>query len=78
MLEPCAAAFDCRIERVIEVGTHSLLIGAAQSVRVGPGGRPLLHIEGGWASLIRPGESGVEGSRPAASARGRHGDGAGP
>lgn len=78
VLEPCAAAFDCRIERVIEVGTHSLLIGAVQSVRVGPGGRPLLHIEGGWASLIRPGESGVEGSRPAASARGRHGDGAGP
>ena len=78
VLEQCAAAFDCRIERVVEVGTHSLLIGAVQSVRVGPGERPLLHIEGGWASLIRPDESGVEDSRPDASAAGHHGDGAGP
>ncbi len=77
VLEPCAAAFDCRIERVIEIGTHSLLIGAVQSVRIGPGGRPLLHIEGGWASLIGPGEPGGEASRPAASAGGRGGEGEG-
>ena len=35
VLEEALCSFDCRIERIVEVGTHSVLFGVVQAVRLG-------------------------------------------
>lgn len=63
VLVQCAACFDCRIENVVESGTHDLLIGAVQSVQVNPTERTLLYLEGNWASLIQANAAEIEAYR---------------
>lgn len=48
-----AATFDCRIVSSSEVGTHLLLIGDVEALQVSPNDRPLLFLDGTWASLIK-------------------------
>jgi flavin reductase (NADH)/flavin reductase len=44
VLESALASFDCRIAQVVDVGTHRVVLGAVQAVRLGPeGGKPLLY-----------------------------------
>lgn len=53
VLRDANVSFDCTLVREIPVATHSLLIGLVEAVRVAPALPPLLHMDGGWASLIR-------------------------
>lgn len=63
VLAQCLACFDCRVENVVETGTHDLLIGAVQSIRLNPTERPLLYLEGNWASLIQANGAEIEAYR---------------
>jgi flavin reductase (DIM6/NTAB) family NADH-FMN oxidoreductase RutF len=53
VLAGAAATFDCRVDSTVEVGTHLLLIGAVEAVCTRENERPLLYLDGGWASLVR-------------------------
>lgn len=60
VLEGAAATFDCRVDSTVEVGTHLLLIGAVEAVSTREKERPLLYLDGGWASLVRANVAHVE------------------
>jgi len=46
------AAFDCVVERVVEAGTHGILLGAVRNVVLGePGKAPLLYAEGAYGGF---------------------------
>lgn len=34
-LEEAVASFDCRIDRIVEVGTHSVMFGVVEAIRIG-------------------------------------------
>lgn len=53
VLEGAAASFDCRISQTLEIGTHLLIIGEVEDLQVNPSERPLLYLDGTWASLIK-------------------------
>jgi len=47
VLATALAAFDCRLERVVEAGTHAILIGEVAGVSLRPDGEPpLLYADG--------------------------------
>lgn len=60
VLATAAATFDCKIDGTLEVGTHLLVIGAVEAVRTRPQDRPLLFLDGTWASLIKANASQLE------------------
>ena len=39
------ACFDCRVDQVLEVGTHSIFIGAVDAIHLGENRSPLLYFE---------------------------------
>jgi len=39
------ACFDCRVDQVLEVGTHSIFIGAVDAIHLGKNRSPLLYFE---------------------------------
>jgi flavin reductase len=45
VLTAAAVAFDCRIIEVHAVGSHNVLFGAVETVRLGPGGPVLVYHE---------------------------------
>jgi flavin reductase (NADH)/flavin reductase len=52
VLESALASFDCRILQAVDVGTHRIVLGAVQAVRLGPaGGRPLLYANGSYGGF---------------------------
>jgi flavin reductase (NADH)/flavin reductase len=66
VLESALASFDCRIGQTLDAGTHRVLLGEVQAVRLGPaGGRPLLYAHGSYggfaASLAVTGAEEVAG-----------------
>jgi flavin reductase (DIM6/NTAB) family NADH-FMN oxidoreductase RutF len=62
VLESAVAVFDCNLSRVVEVATHSILMGAIQATRFRePHVRPLLHAHAAFATVV---PVGVLGSRP--------------
>ena len=49
LLASALAAFDCRLDQVVEAGTHAILMGrVAGVVLAAVGGRPLLYAQGGY------------------------------
>ncbi|MBV1835315.1 MULTISPECIES: flavin reductase [Novacetimonas] len=44
VLEEAVASFDCRIERIVEVGTHSVMFGAVESLRNGSSHGGLIYF----------------------------------
>jgi flavin reductase (DIM6/NTAB) family NADH-FMN oxidoreductase RutF len=51
-LASAVAVFDCNVGRVVEVATHTILIGAIEAVRISQSDeRPLLHAHAAFASL---------------------------
>lgn len=55
VLDDALSALDCRLENVVEVGSHSVLFGKVMEIKVTslPGDRPLLYYDrqyGGFAS----------------------------
>lgn len=53
-LRGALANFDCRLARVVDCGTHVLLIGDVMVARCCAGEEPLVYVDGQWASLPRP------------------------
>lgn len=52
VLDSALACFDCRITQTVDVGTHRIVLGAVQAVRLGaPGGRPLLYAHGSYGGF---------------------------
>lgn len=52
MLSTAMAAFDCAVDRVVEAGTHGVLLGAVRHVILGEHGRaPLLYAQGGYGGF---------------------------
>lgn len=54
-----AATFDCRIVSTSEVGTHVLIVGDVEALQVSPNDRPLLFLDGTWASLIKANQAAI-------------------
>ena len=46
ILGDALAAFDCRVEQIIEHRTHAILIGAVEAIRHDKGNSPLVHWRG--------------------------------
>ncbi|BBX63632.1 flavin oxidoreductase [Mycobacterium saskatchewanense] len=45
-------SFDCRVEDIVEVGTHSIFVGVITAAHFGEPGDPLLYCNGTFASLL--------------------------
>jgi flavin reductase (DIM6/NTAB) family NADH-FMN oxidoreductase RutF len=46
------AALDCRITDIMPLDTHAIFVGVVADIHFGPRGRPLVHFEGGYTSLL--------------------------
>ncbi|MDT5348742.1 MAG: hypothetical protein QOH91_2029 [Mycobacterium sp.] len=44
-------SFDCRVDDILEVGTHSIFVGLIADVHFGESGDPLVYCDGAFASL---------------------------
>lgn len=51
VLEGVLAWIDCELEREIELGDHTLVVGAARELAVAETGRPLVFFRGGYPGL---------------------------
>lgn len=51
-LEHATVVFDCALAREIDLGTHILLVGLIEAVRVNSN-EPLLYMDGNWAGLVK-------------------------
>lgn len=46
------ASFDCEVDRVVEAGTHGVILGAVRQVVLGEAGRaPLLYADGAYGGF---------------------------
>ena len=43
VLETAAAALDCEVSQVVDVGTHSVMFGTVKSIHLGPSGSGLIY-----------------------------------
>lgn len=43
VLSSAAAALDCTVSQMVEVGTHSVMFGAVQAIHLGPSGAGLIY-----------------------------------
>ena len=50
-LDSGLVAFDCLIVDTRRLGTHDVIIGEVVSIRLGPGGRPLVYFARGYRTL---------------------------
>ena len=44
--------FDCRVDDIVEVGTHSIFVGLITQAHFGESGDPLVYCNGTFASLV--------------------------
>jgi flavin reductase len=44
--------FDCRVDDLLEVGTHSIFVGLITQAQFGNSGDPLVYCNGAFASLV--------------------------
>jgi flavin reductase len=51
-LSDSLVAFDCRVDDILEVGTHSIFVGLIADVHLGDSGDPLVYCNGTFASLV--------------------------
>ena len=52
LLVDALAALDCRITDIMPLDTHAILVGVVEDIHFGPRGKPLVHFEGGYTSLL--------------------------
>jgi flavin reductase (NADH)/flavin reductase len=58
VLESALVSFDCRIAQAVEIGTHGVLFGAIEAVRVRQADtKPLLYVHGSYGGFAVPGAS---------------------
>ncbi len=53
-LQGAAVAFDCRIDQVVEVGTHDVFFCAVEAVRIGSVSEALIYYGRGYHHLPHP------------------------
>jgi flavin reductase (DIM6/NTAB) family NADH-FMN oxidoreductase RutF len=46
------AALDCRVTDIMPLDTHAILVGVVEGIHFGQRGRPLVHFDGGYTSLL--------------------------
>lgn len=51
LLPGCLAALDCRLQNFAEIGTHSVMFGAVQSIVTGESGPGLIYRDRGYHAL---------------------------
>jgi flavin reductase len=51
-LSDSLVSFDCRVDEILEVGTHSIFIGLITEAHFGDSGEPLVYCNGAFASLL--------------------------
>ena len=51
-LADALAAFDCRVVKTLEHGTHTVFLGEVEKILVGKKGKPLLYAGGQYGKLI--------------------------
>jgi flavin reductase len=51
-LSDSLVSFDCTLDRVVEAGTHYVLIGIISEIRLGELGNPLIYCDGNFSSLL--------------------------
>lgn len=52
VLDGVLAWIDCEIEREVELGDHTLVVGATLELAVAEAGRPLVFFRGGYPGLL--------------------------
>jgi flavin reductase (NADH)/flavin reductase len=58
VLESALVSFDCRISQAIEVGTHGIVFGAIEAIRVRQAeAKPLLYVHGAYGGFASAGAS---------------------
>jgi len=53
LLDDALVGFDCRVESILDAGSHAIVIGNIEAVRIGASdvGNPLCYIDGQWSTL---------------------------
>jgi flavin reductase len=51
-LNDSLVTFDCRVDDLLEVGTHSIFVGLIAQAHFGKSGDPLVYCDGTFASLV--------------------------
>lgn len=51
VLAGALAAFDCRVQEVIEAGTHSIILAQVEDIEIGPGDAALIYFQRRYATL---------------------------
>jgi flavin reductase len=51
-LSDSLVTFDCRVDDILEVGTHSIFVGLITQAHFGESGNPLVYCNGAFASLL--------------------------
>jgi flavin reductase len=51
-LSDSLVSFDCRVDSILEVGTHSVFVGLIDDVFFGESGDPLVYCNGAFSSLV--------------------------
>jgi flavin reductase (DIM6/NTAB) family NADH-FMN oxidoreductase RutF len=64
VLVDALASFDCRVEKAIAHGTHTLFIGSVEHIVAGKRGRSLLYTDGQYGKLATMGERVLPGELP--------------
>jgi flavin reductase (DIM6/NTAB) family NADH-FMN oxidoreductase RutF len=54
LLTGSLAQFECRVASVIEVGDHSIFVGAVEGLQVDEGVDPLIFFAGGYRDVTSP------------------------
>ena len=52
VLEGAVVNLDCEIAETLEASTHMVIVGDVVEARQDPAGRPLLYVDGDWATLV--------------------------
>jgi flavin reductase (DIM6/NTAB) family NADH-FMN oxidoreductase RutF len=65
VLVGATATFDCRSRQQLDLGTHVMFVGLIEEIVTAAHNRPLLYLDGGWASLVRASEGEVHAYREA-------------
>ena len=52
LLTDALAALDCRVTDIMPLDTHAILVGVVEDIHFGTRGKPLVHFEGGYTSLL--------------------------
>ncbi|MBB2201935.1 flavin reductase [Gluconacetobacter tumulisoli] len=62
VLEEAVTSFDCRIERIVEIGTHSVMFGLVESIRIGDALGGLVYFNRAYHALPHEGQGTQEGA----------------